>query len=96
MFDQFAYDCPRCQIGHCHAGKTTYTRVTQGRVISIPNIAVYTCDVCGYQEFDRDALLRLQTLLGANSSSPQEDTRLTTKSPSIDPVEKGKSPRPKP
>jgi YgiT-type zinc finger domain-containing protein len=96
MFDQFAYDCPRCQIGHCHAGRTTYTRVINGRVVSIPDIAVYTCDVCGYQEFDRDALLRLQTLLGANHQNSQEDNRPTTKSTSIDTLEKGKSPRPKP
>lgn len=96
MFDQFAYDCPRCQIGHCHPGKTIYTRVINGHVVSIPNIMVATCDVCGYQEFDREALLRLQALLGSNNTNSYEDNRPTAKSAPIDPVEKGKSPRAKP
>jgi predicted nucleic-acid-binding Zn-ribbon protein len=96
MFNQFAYDCPRCQIGHCHAGTTTYTRVVHGRVVSIPNIAVATCDVCGYQEFDRQALADLQKLLGASSTHTPEDNRPPTKSTGMDVLEKGKSPRPKP
>ncbi|MBC8171947.1 MAG: hypothetical protein H7X77_09745 [Anaerolineae bacterium] len=97
MFDQFTFDCPRCQIGHCHPGKSTYTRVFNGQVVSIPSITVYTCDVCGYQEYDRDALLRLQSLMGATKNTEQdEDARPKPRTANFDSSETGKSPRPKP
>jgi hypothetical protein len=96
MFDQFTFDCPRCQIGHCRPGKSTYTQIANGQVISIPNITVYTCDVCGYHEYDRDALVRLQTMLGASRTLSPEDTRPLTKPANFDVTEPGKSPRPKP
>lgn len=92
----YAHECPRCQIGRCHPSKTTHMRMVNGHAISIPNITMYTCDICGFQELDPDALLRLQVLLGTVSNNPQEDNRPMTKPATLDAPDTGKSPRPKP
>lgn len=94
--EDFSFDCPRCQIGRCHPTASTYTRLMNGQVISVPNISVYVCDVCGYQEYERDDLLRLQALLGAASHGAQGENRPTARSAQPDAPEAGKSPRPKP
>lgn len=87
MFNAYAYDCPRCQIGHCHPGKTSFTRLYHGRLISVPDMTVYTCDVCGFQEFDPDAMTILQRLLGHTGAHQGEDARKVAKSTLPDPAE---------
>jgi YgiT-type zinc finger domain-containing protein len=64
------YTCPVCQIGQCRPGKSTYLRVMDGeRLLSVPGMPVYVCDVCVYREFDADAIARLDALLGEESVS---------------------------
>lgn len=70
MSDQFAYSCPYCQIGYCQPGQMTYVRLHEGMLISAPDTPVWTCDICGYQEFDHDAVANLDALLRTADSSP--------------------------
>jgi YgiT-type zinc finger domain-containing protein len=59
-----AYSCPVCQIGHCRPTKATYLRLVNGdRLLSVPRMPVYVCDVCTYQEFDPESVARLEALL---------------------------------
>ncbi len=98
MSQMNAHECPRCQIGHLQAGKTAFTRVINGAVVSVPEVKVYSCDVCGYQDFDRVTMARLQTLLGSVGIDVLDDSRPMTKSSplEVDGLESAKLPRPKP
>ncbi len=64
MTDRLSYPCPYCQIGYCHPEEATYTRLHHDRVISVPNMLAWTCDICFTQEFDQDAVRQVERLLG--------------------------------
>ncbi|MCU0499109.1 MAG: hypothetical protein MUF87_17285 [Anaerolineae bacterium] len=95
MFDNVPFTCPRCQIGRCKPGTTTLTRVLQGQVINLPDVKHYRCDVCGFEEIDREALQQLDRLLGASGAPSEGELRPVAKSPSTDLPNVGKAPRPK-
>ena len=44
----------------------TYVRVVDGMVMSIPDTPAYTCDVCGYHEFDQTSVAQVDALVGHN------------------------------
>lgn len=69
MSDLTAYPCPVCQIGFCHPGQKPYLHVHKGMLISAPDMLVWTCDICQNEEFDRDALTRLEKLLGLSEAT---------------------------
>jgi len=71
MSDQFAYSCPYCQIGYCQPEQATYVRMQDGMLISVPDMPVWTCDICGYQEFDQEAMANLDALLGVKETTPE-------------------------
>lgn len=83
MSDQFTYSCPYCQIGYCQPGEATYVRMHEGQLVSAPNMLVWTCDICGYQEFDREALTALDALLGTTETTP--DTQRSKAPENFDP-----------
>jgi protein-arginine kinase activator protein McsA len=93
-----AHECPRCQIGHLQPAKTAFTRIINGAVVSVPEVKVYTCDVCAYQDFDRVTLARLQTMLGSIGIDVLDDIRPVTKSSpvEVEGIDAAKLPRPKP
>lgn len=64
MSDQTAYVCSRCQIGHLRPGLYPFTRVYNGMLVSIPDMPSFTCDVCGFVEYDASSLAGLETLVG--------------------------------
>ncbi len=82
MSDSFPYACPYCQIGYCQPGKATYTQILHGQLVAVNDMPVWTCDICGYQEFEREAVLALEALLGVSETSAES---VRTKVP--DPVE---------
>lgn len=88
MADLTGYPCPQCQIGYYQPGKKTYLRLHHGMLISVPEMPVWTCDICQYEEFDRDAVLQLETLLGSAESTP-DTQRSNTK---VQPVELAEPP----
>ena len=57
-----AFDCPRCSIGHCQPGQITYTRVYHDQMLVLPNTDVFICDVCGYWEFEAQAIQQIQSV----------------------------------
>jgi hypothetical protein len=81
--DQLTFMCPRCQIGRCQPGQITYVRMYNGRLLSAPNVQVYTCDVCGYEEFEPEAMQQLQSLAPESVSLP-DDVRYVSKPPTTD------------
>jgi hypothetical protein len=83
MSDLSVYYCPNCQIGLCQPGKTTYLRLHEGLLVSVPDMPMWTCDICQYQEFDPDMITRLETLLGSQESA-SEAQRNTLKVPPKD------------
>jgi hypothetical protein len=42
----------------------------RGLLVSAQDVPAATCDICGYQEFDREAILRLEMLLGEADAPP--------------------------
>jgi len=75
MNDESVYECPRCQIGFCKPHAVTFARIHNGHVVSAPHTPRYTCDICGYQEFEPEALERLLRLVGESLKKPAQHTR---------------------
>lgn len=75
--------CPRCSLGRLSMRRTPYTRVHEGLFISVPNVAVYTCDVCGLQEVDEAALIQLDALVG-EFTQPLVEDRPAAKMPPVE------------
>lgn len=74
--------CPRCMVGRLSARITTHTRIQNGMLISIPNLQVYECDVCGLQEFAPHAAWQLDALDGDPDDSIDE--RIANKRAPVD------------
>lgn len=96
MQEDQAFECPRCQIGLCQPGKATYTRIARGQLISVPDMPIYTCDVCGYYEYDGEAVYDLEAMMGVVQPLPPDDQRPRVKPTPPQPDTPVKSPRPKP
>lgn len=75
MNDETFYECPRCQIGFCKPHEVTFARIHNGHVVSAPQTQRYTCDICGYKEFDPEALEHLLRMVGKSLPVPAEHTR---------------------
>ena len=58
--------CPRCLIGQFQARKAVYTRLVGDKVVSMPDMHAYVCDICGYKEYDYTAMQQLQHLINAD------------------------------
>ena len=83
MADLTAYPCPHCQIGYYQPDKKTYLQMYHGMLISVPDMLVWTCDICQHEEFDRDAIQQLEALLGS-SEAALETPRTNAKVQSIE------------
>lgn len=62
--------CPQCQIGHLQTSRLTYVRVVDGMVMSVPEMPAHTCDVCGFQEFERSLVAHVEALVGQDHRTP--------------------------
>ena len=67
--------CPRCYIGHLHAGKSTYTRLEAGQFISVPAMPLHSCDICGFREYDEAAVKAVEQLIGLQDSGGEAPAR---------------------
>ena len=83
MNDETAYPCPSCQIGYCQPGTGTYLRMVGDLLVSAPDTPLWKCDICGYEEFDREAIMHLEALLGQYESVP-DSQRMNPKLQSLD------------
>lgn len=59
--------CPRCSFGHLIPSHSTYVRRMGWQVITVPNFALWRCDVCGFTRYDTAALAQVNLLLGPES-----------------------------
>ena len=75
--------CPRCLIGYLHAETATYSCVQNGLLISVPHMPAWKCDICQYQEFDFEALMQIEALIGHVGLS-DDPVRPASKLPSVD------------
>lgn len=59
------FDCPKCQIGTCVSTRLPYFQMVlnQSSVLAVLRMLAYQCDVCGYVEYDDEALDQLSLLL---------------------------------
>lgn len=63
--------CPECEFGSLKAGRATYMRWFAGQFVTVPNFPVWACDVCGYSEYDDQALEELEAFLGPGAELQQ-------------------------
>jgi hypothetical protein len=59
------HSCPRCQIGHLQPGEATFSAVLNESLLSIGGVTAWTCDICQFREFDRDALAEIEQVTGS-------------------------------
>ena len=95
MNDETTYPCPSCQIGFCHPGKGTYLRMVGDSLVSVPDMALWKCDICEYEEFDRESVMHLEALLGQYETFP-DSQRINAKLQSLDTPESTTTRRVKP
>ncbi len=65
MHAKSPYMCPRCQIGHLQRGQATFVTCVDDQLLSIADVAAWTCDICHYREFDAEAIRELELITGA-------------------------------
>jgi hypothetical protein len=64
-------------------------------LVAFPDALSYTCDVCGYQEFDTDDVSDMLTLTGDGEPLPRENSAFP-QSQSVEPADRGEVGHPKP
>jgi|FLYN01.1.fsa_nt_gi hypothetical protein len=64
----YTYPCPRCQVGHCQRSMKPYLRVYGDLLVNVPDMPIWTCDICGFYEYERDALARLENLMSSKAA----------------------------
>lgn len=75
--------CPHCQIGSLSPVVETYSLVFGSSVLSAPDIPAWRCDICSYLEYDEDALMRLDLLIGGLETHA-DPVRATARHPQIE------------
>lgn len=71
--------CKRCHIGRFQSTKLPYMTMMDDRLLVVPNISAYRCDVCGNVVFNRAFLERMQYIiekLSQDDLAPQAADRL--------------------
>lgn len=74
--------CPRCFIGRFQEGRAVLTGVYQGKLLALPRVKAFTCDICGYREFDDSRMLLLSQLLPSHSDSNTPPLKFYTRNSS--------------
>ncbi len=62
--------CPHCQIGRLHLRLLTYVHVYNGTLVSVPNTPAWECDFCHTTDYDNNALMRIEALVGQAGPPP--------------------------
>lgn len=64
--------CPRCFIGVLRFDLQAYTLVWQQQIITIPDAPCYTCDICGYREYEDDLVNWVHELIGTTPNDSDD------------------------
>jgi hypothetical protein len=62
--------CPECLVGTLRPARSFYCQWSNGHFITAPDFSSWVCDVCGWREYEREAVLDLQTLIDLNLPQP--------------------------
>ncbi|MAU09145.1 MAG: hypothetical protein CL607_04930 [Anaerolineaceae bacterium] len=66
--------CPNCQIGKQTAKTVTLTARVNDTLLQVPDVSLYTCDICGYEEMDADVSEMIDELSHLDENSGEEKT----------------------
>jgi len=58
-------------MGYLQPAVETYVAVYEGTLLSAPTMHGWKCDICQYIEFNEDALVRLDALIGGLDASAE-------------------------
>ncbi len=61
--------CDVCHIGTRRERQTTYIHWLDGKLVVMPNTAIWVCDVCDDVVFDEEQIAQLEMLLGVQIDS---------------------------
>jgi len=61
------FPCRDCQAGHMHRDYIAYFTWLGDELIAVPDFPAWVCDICGWCEYDENALTRLTLLLSPNA-----------------------------
>ncbi len=70
MSVQDSSPCPHCLVGRMHLRLITYVHVYNDTMVSVPNTPAWKCDFCHAVEYDVDALMRIEALVGEAGPPP--------------------------
>ena len=62
--------CPNCLVGRMRLRLVTYVHVYGRTLVSVPNTPAWECDQCHAREYNRDTVLRIETLVGQAGPPP--------------------------
>jgi YgiT-type zinc finger domain-containing protein len=74
--------CEFCRIGHYEDVVVPYIQWVNGQIMVIPNAPAYSCDICGYMEYDVHFMQKLNQLL-ANLTDEENVSAATYQRPMI-------------
>lgn len=90
MSDFFYLHCPRCQVGRLRITYATYAQLYDGKILSAPDMPMYRCDVCGFVEFEQEAVQYIKMLTGQFDDIIDEDRMISRRSSPIEVTETSK------
>jgi hypothetical protein len=67
----YTYPCPHCQVGHCQRSIMPFLKVHGDLLVNVPDMPVWSCDICGFYEYEREALARLDNLMSSGNAAPR-------------------------
>lgn len=70
--------CPECQTGVMRFKRVAYFTWLDEELVTVPDFPARVCDVCGRREYDRQAILRLNTLLNPEAGRRRQNRRTAT------------------
>jgi YgiT-type zinc finger domain-containing protein len=59
------FTCPDCRLGTARATSVFYCTWVDGVFLTVPNFPAWICGVCGFREYDGEALHDLETVMRA-------------------------------
>lgn len=63
--------CTECLVGTIQPARSFYCQWSNGHFVAAPDFPAWICDVCGWREYEREAVVDLQTLIDLNLSQPK-------------------------
>ena len=64
--------CMVCRLGKQKQTVATYVQRVGDKLVMLPRVVTWVCDVCGERIYDSVAVLRIQTLVGPSDRSLPE------------------------